>query len=167
MVRLRSFSHWRWLRDGGIAVVLLLALRAYQKRDMPSGEAPSFSGTDLQGMPVSLSDYRGKPLLLHFWATWCGVCKVEQHNVDAVARDFPVLSVASQSGDTDEVAAYVREHGIEPRVVLDQDGVLARRFGVRAYPASFVIDAQGEIRHVEVGYTTEMGLRARLWLSRL
>lgn len=134
---------------------------------MPSGSAPPLEGHDLEGTAVSLADYRGKPVLLHFWATWCGVCKVEQHNIDALTRDLPVLSVASQSGDASEVAAFVREHGIAPRVVVDAESTLARRFGVHAFPATFVIDASGAIRHVEVGYTTELGLRARMWLAKL
>jgi peroxiredoxin len=167
MQRLRAWPHWRWVRDAGIALLLLFGIRTYQQRAMPKGDAPSLAGTDLQGAAVSLEDYRGKPVVLHFFATWCGVCKAEQHNIDAVARDLPVLSVASQSGDETEVLAFVRERGIAPRVVVDEQSVLARRFGVQAFPATFVIDGDGRIRHVEVGYTTELGLRARVWLAGL
>jgi hypothetical protein len=77
------------------------------------------------------------------------------------------LSVASQSGGAEAVAAYVREHAFAARVVIDDESTLARRFGVHAFPATFVIDERGEIRHVEVGYTTELGLRARMWLAGL
>jgi peroxiredoxin len=167
MQRLRAWRHWRWLRDLALVLVFVLGVRAYQQRDMPNGPAPALAGNDLHGEPVSLADYRGKPVLLHFWATWCGVCKAEQHNIDAVARDLPVLSVASQSGGASEIAAFVREREVAPRVVVDEESVLARRFGVHAFPATFVIDADGEIRHAEVGYTTELGLRARMWLAGL
>jgi len=163
----REWRHWRWLRDGGLAVLLLLGIRVYQKRDMPKGTAPALAGTDLHGETVSLADYRGKPVLLHFWATWCAVCKAEQHNIDAVTHDLPVLSVASHSGSAGEIAAFVGERGIAQRVIVDEEGALAHRFGVHAYPATFVIDGQGEIRHIEVGYTTELGLRARAWLAGL
>jgi len=162
-----SRKNWRWLRDGALVALLFFGIRAYQQRHMPKGMAPSLDGPDLGGEMASLADYRGKPVLLHFWATWCGVCKVEQHNIDAVSRDLPVLSVASQSGGAGEIAAYVRERGISPRVIVDEQSVLASRFGVHAFPASFVIDGDGEIRHVEVGYTTELGLRARMWLAGL
>src|SRR5262245_45872096 len=132
MQRWREWRHWRWLRDGGLALLLLLGIRAYQRRDMPSGKAPSIAGIDLKGEAVSLADYRGKPMLVHFWATWCGVCKAEQHNINAVTHDLPTLSIASHSRTASEVAAFVDEHGIAQRVVVDEQGVLASRFGVHA-----------------------------------
>jgi peroxiredoxin len=167
MQRLFAWRYWRWLRDGGLALLVFLGIRTYQQRNMPKGDAPALAGTDLDGNAVSLAGYRGKPVLLHFWATWCSVCKVEQSNIDSIARDLPVLSVATQSGGAPEIAGFVREHGVAPRVVVDEGGELASRFGVHSFPASFVIDADGEIRHIEVGYTTEIGLRARMWLARL
>jgi peroxiredoxin len=153
------------LRDLAVIAAIVLVVRAYQQRNLPSGPAPALAGADLDGAAVALEDYRGKPVVLHFWATWCGVCKAEQHNLDAIAGDLPVLSVASRSGDAAEVAAYVREHEVAPRVVSDPKGTLAQRFGVSAFPTTFIVDASGEIEHAEVGYTTELGLRARMWLA--
>jgi len=164
---IRAFKHWRLVGEIALVLSVVLGLRAYQQRNLPSGPAPALAGVTLDGAPVSLEDYRGKPVLLHFWATWCGVCRAEQGNLDSVASDLPVLTVATQSGTPDEVAAYVREHGVKPRVVLDEDGALAKRFGVSVYPTAFVLDAEGDVRHIEVGYTTELGLRARMWLASL
>ena len=167
MQRLRAWRHWRLLREVVIVLVIFFAVRAYQQRNTVSGQAPAIGGRTLDGAEVALADYRGKPVLVHFWATWCGVCRATQSNFDSVARDYPVLSIASQSGSAAQVAAYVEQRGIAPGVVVDESSALAKRFGVSAYPTSFVLDAQGEIRHVEVGYTTELGLRARLWLASL
>jgi thiol-disulfide isomerase/thioredoxin len=164
---MRAWRYWPWLRDGGLALLLLLGVRAYQQRDIARGAAPPLVGSDLSGRRLSLESYRGKPVLVHFWATWCRVCKAEQSNIDAVARELPVVSVASESGAASDVAAYVHAHAIAQPVILDRDGMLTKRFGVRAFPTTFVIDAAGRIRHVEVGYTTELGLRLRMWLARL
>jgi thiol-disulfide isomerase/thioredoxin len=167
MRRLRAWKYWPWLRDLVLIALVVIGIRVYQQRSLPSGAAPELAGRDLSGAAAALSDYRGKPVLLHFWATWCGVCKAEQSSLDAVSRDLPVLTVASQSGSAAEVGAFVREHGVEPRVIVDASSALARRFGVTMYPTTFVIDAAGEIRHVEVGYTTELGMRARMWFAAL
>jgi thiol-disulfide isomerase/thioredoxin len=159
-------KYWVWLRDVGVVLAAVLAIRAYQQRNLPSGSAPSFEVLDLADKPAALADYRGKPLVVHFWATWCGVCRAEQGSLDAIAREHAVLSIASQSGGAREVAAYVAEHGVETRVLVDASSALAKRYGVTAYPTTFVLDPEGNIRFREVGYTTELGLRARLWLAK-
>ncbi len=68
-----------------------------------------------------------------------------------------------QSGNAAEVSQYLLEHSLHFPVIIDEEGDLARRYGVVGVPASFVIDGLGDIRFSEVGYTTGMGLRVRLW----
>ena len=162
---LRTWKYWPWLRDLGLVLLLVAAFRLYQHRNLASGPAPTLVASDVEGVDRSLASYRGAPLLLHFWATWCGTCRMEQPNIDALAGDLPVLSVASRSGSAQRVAAYARANAVVPSVIADPDGSLARRFGVGAFPTSFVLDEQGRIRHAEVGYSTELGLRVRMWLA--
>jgi peroxiredoxin len=166
-MRWRQWLRWPWLREVVLALILFFGIRAYQRRGMPSGPAPSLAGVDLRGETVSLADYRGKPVLLHFGATWCGVCKAEQHNIDALMRDLPVLNVESLSGSASDIATIMGEGGPLRHVIVDEQGTIAHRFGVRAYPTTFVVDGQGLIRYVEVGYTTEIGMRLRMWLAAL
>lgn len=149
----------------GLVVLVFLGVRAWQTRDAPSGPAPALAATTIAGEEVSLTSDR--PVLVHFWATWCGVCQAEEDNVDAVSEGHRVISVASQSGSPAAVAAYVRAHGLSFPVINDPTGAIAHRWGVHAFPTSFVIDPDGAIRHVEVGYTSTVGLRARLWLAGL
>src|SRR5689334_24674568 len=106
---LRSSRFAPWLRDIGLMVLLLAGIRLYQQRNIPRGAAPELAGIDLSGDPLSLEDYRGRPVLLHFWATWCGVCRMEQANIAALAHDLPVVTVATHSGGAQAIAAYLRD----------------------------------------------------------
>jgi thiol-disulfide isomerase/thioredoxin len=105
-------------------------------------------------------------VLVHFWASWCPVCRAEQSSIAAIAQDNQnVITIAMQSGTPEQVAAYMREQGIAFPVLNDPDGHIARAWGVHAVPVSFIIAPDGEIRFVEVGYTTQIGLRLRMWLA--
>jgi len=146
---------------------LYFALRTWMQREMLSGPAPETAATTLNGQSISLRQYRGEPLLLHFWASWCKICQFEQGAIDAVNKDWPVLTVAMQSGDKKEVAAFLADRGLEWETLVDESGALAKRYGVAGVPASFVIDGKGQIRFREMGYTTNWGLRVRLWLAKL
>jgi thiol-disulfide isomerase/thioredoxin len=160
----------RWLRRAAEALVLLvliLGIRAWQQSGTASGPAPALAGELLDGKPVALAVFAGRPVLVHFWATWCPICRAEQGSIDALARDVPVITVAMQSGSRAEVIQFLRKEDLSFPVLNDPDGVLAARWGVRAVPASFIVDGAGQIRYVEVGYTTGIGLRLRLWLAGL
>ncbi|MGD8644848.1 MAG: protein disulfide oxidoreductase [Chromatiales bacterium] len=162
-----SLARRRWLLV--LQLVLFLAVflgaRAWTQRDMVAGEAPPIDTVLLDGRPVSLQAYRGRPVLVHFWATWCKVCRLEQAAIQAIAEDWPVLTIALQSGDAMTVQRYLSEHSLSWDTIADPDGALAARYGVRGVPSSFVVGPDGGIRYREVGFTTPWGLRARLWLA--
>ncbi len=153
----------RWLIEACLIVTILFSVNWYRTRNAASGTAPIVDGRLLNGSPVLLQSYRGRPLLVHFWATWCPICRAEQSTIKSLSEDHQVLTIAMQSGSAKELSEYMRRHQLAYPVVNDQGGSIARRFGVTGVPASFVIDRNGKIRFVEVGYTTELGLRVRLW----
>jgi thiol-disulfide isomerase/thioredoxin len=160
----------RWLRRAGEVVLLLaliLAVRAWQQSGVASGPAPALTGTLLDGKPATLKAFAGRPVLVHFWATWCPICRAEQGSIDDLARRIPVITVAMQSGERNAVAEYLRKEALSFPVLNDPDAAIARQWGVRAVPASFIVDGAGQIRYVEVGYTTGVGLRLRWWLAGL
>ena len=153
----------RWLLQAAVLTGVLLALHAYQTRGLTEGTAPELQGRLLDGTPVSLHALRGRPVLLHFWATWCPVCALQQTAIHRIARDHTVLTVALDSAPEHYLREWMRDKRVSYPVMRDADGALAGGFGVRGVPTSVVIDARGEIRFLEVGYTTEAGLRMRLW----
>lgn len=153
------------LLELGVFLLLLLALEAWLTRDAVSGKAPPFSAQTVQGEAFALRKLQGQPSLIHFWASWCPVCELEQGSIDDIAEDVSFISVAMQSGTPREVLAYLDEQGVDYPVVNDPDGLLAKRYGVSGVPASFILDAEGEVRFVTRGYTSGPGLRLRLWLA--
>lgn len=155
----------RFLWQALALLALMLVVGFWQVRDLASGEAPPLSGTGLQGESLDLAQWRGRPAVVYFWATWCPVCELEQGTIATVASEHAVLTIAMQSGSTHEVAAHMHENGLKFPVINDPDGVLAARYGVRAVPTTFVVDTEGRIWFREVGYTTGWGLRLRLWLA--
>lgn len=147
-------------------IVVVAGIRTWQQRDMISGTAPALRGATLTGQTYILPAHPAQPVLVHFWGTWCPICRTEQSSIAAIAHDHPnIITVAMQSGRSEEVARYMREQGIDFPVVNDADGAISNAWGVHAVPASFIIAPDGKIHFVEVGYTTGLGLRLRLWLA--
>lgn len=156
---------WRWVRDLSLLLLVFLAIQWWQTRDALSGPAPAMAGQLLSGETISLDEYRGRAVLVHFWATWCPVCRLEAGAIDAVADHWPVITLATSSGDAEEILAYLAEEQLNFPVLLDERGDVARAWGIRGVPTSFILDGDGLIRSVQVGYSTSLGLRARLWLA--
>ena len=159
----------KWARRALMAVMLLimfLGVRAWQQRVLVQGTAPSLSASALSGDYLVLGVGR-KPTLVYFWASWCGVCRLKEGSVESIARDHKVISVALTSGDDAEVRRYLAGRGLKLPVINDPDGKISNQWGVRATPTSFIVDARNRIRFREVGFSTEWGLRFRLWLAGL
>lgn len=155
---------FRYLFEVLLMIVIIFGIRAWQQKDLMTGEAPSFQSVMMNGETVNLEDYRGKPFILHFWASWCAFCKIEEGSMTEIQKDWPFLSVAYQSGDKLEVQKHMKERDLEGwPTIIDKDSRLGDLFGVKGVPTSYIIDAKGNIRFAEVGLTSGWGLRARLW----
>jgi len=149
-----------------LIIIIYMLLKTWMQRSMIEGDAPEITAQLLDGTPVSLQSHRGKPVLLHFWASWCGICKMEQDSIESINKDYRVISVALKSGKPAEVQQYMQNHKLAFATINDPDGAISATYGVGAVPASFVLDPKGSIKFKETGYTTEWGLRFRLWLAR-
>lgn len=163
--RARWSGYLAWL---ALALVIVAGLRWWQQRELVAGAAPALAAETLGGGGVELTGAAASgPILVYFWASWCPVCRLEQGAIDTLARERAVITVAMQSGDDGAVRRYLAEHGLRMPVINDPQGALAAQWGVRATPTLFVVDRHGVIRFREVGYTTEAGLRLRLWWAGL
>lgn len=123
-----------------------------------SSPAPAFDLQTPQGTKVSLSDQRGRPVLVNFWATWCGPCLLEmpliQKYQDRYPDKFRVLAVNDDEASAD-VQAYIAKLGLSFTVLLDPGGKVTDLYRVRAFPSSYFIDSDGVIRFVHLGTLNE------------
>ncbi len=157
------FKRWqRRLLEAALILGVIFGAQYWQTRGLPEGIAPPLVGvlTDGQTIKVGAGD---TATLVAFWATWCPVCKAEEGNIVAVAKDHRVIPVAMQSGDAATVLKHLKERGIDLPQLIDADGRHALNWRVRGVPTHFVVDANGVIRFRVVGYATTWGLKARLW----
>ena len=114
--------------------------------------APEFTLQDSSGKTVRLADYRGKVVLLDFWATWCHGCKLEipwfsEFEKSYGARGLAVVGVAMDDGGWKVVKPFLAETRVPYRMVLGDDG-LAKRYGIGSLPDTFLIDRQGRVAAV-------------------
>ena len=149
-------------------LIIFTAILAWKQRNMVKGEAPDFQAMQINGKPAQLSSYRGKPLLLHFWASWCPICKFEEGSISKLVSNsnLQILTIAFQSGSTSEVKEFMMQRNLSSwPVIVDQEGVLAKKYGVTGVPATFFIDANGQIHSKTMGLTSLWGMKIRLWLA--
>ncbi|QOP46178.1 redoxin domain-containing protein [Sulfurimonas paralvinellae] len=132
-----------------------------------------YKAQSLSNRPLNIQSFRlinntlakvdkNRPIVIHFWATWCPTCKLEAANINLLSRHYQIITIAANSGDDDTIKKYLNEHGYSYRVVNDKDGTLSKRFKIVGYPTTFIYDNKGNLVFKEVGYTSALGLWLRL-----
>lgn len=164
----KAKNNWvSWLIYIALFFIVVQSVNWWKTRDTLTGNLSELSGELIDGSTFKIAEYSGKPVLFHFWATWCPICDLEKNSIESISHDYPTISIASWSEGKANVDTYMKENKLTFPVMLDNDGELAQSFGLQGVPASFILSPNGEIKFVETGYTTELGLRIRLWLSTL
>jgi len=104
-----------------------------------------------------------RPILIHFWATWCPTCKLEASNIEMISKHYDVITIAVNSGSNREIQKYLDENGFSFKVVNDKNSIYASEFKIAVYPTTFIYDKNRDLVFSEVGYTSTIGLYFRMW----
>jgi len=117
--------------------------------------APDFDLKDPQGHPQRLADYRGRPVILNFWATWCPPCLEEMPSMqrahEAVAPEGIAVVAVNVGEDRDTIAAFLKQAPVDFAVPMDTDTKVAQRYHTKGLPTTYVIDAQGRLAYRATG----------------
>jgi len=134
--------------------------------------APPFTLEGVEGGATHLEAYRGKVVLLHFWATWCDPCREEMPDLEALwqqvkGSDIAIIAVAGDRGKIGKVGAFCKKHGITFKVLHDPAGRVRRLYEVTALPTSYLIGSDGKISGKVLGARQWSGESAKKLFDHL
>jgi thiol-disulfide isomerase/thioredoxin len=169
-------------RDGLVALGAWAALAAKGARAQPSPghqisdwpratPTPAFETLNLQGQALRLADFKGRAVLLNFWASWCEPCRAEMPTLTALPEVYGPERLAVIALNFKEapqrVAQFVASTAFSAPVGLDPQGAIARAWGVKIFPSTLLIDRQGRARQRVVGEVDWTSAPALAWVDRL
>jgi len=132
---------------------------------------PGLTLADLDGRALDPASWKGKVLLVNFWATWCGPCREEMPAMQALGRELAdrglVVLAVNYEESPDRVRRFLRDAGLSLPVLLDAEGAVARQYRVTALPASFFVDRRGTLVGSVLGIRDWRGSAARRYVDEL
>jgi cytochrome c biogenesis protein CcmG, thiol:disulfide interchange protein DsbE len=144
--------------------------RSSQNETLEIGRpAPAFKLPDLNGRQVSLDQLKGKVVLIDFWATWCGPCRMSMPLLENLQKEYPdalVLLAINLQESRDEVQDFVRLQNLHSVVLLDQQGDVGSLYGAEGIPMQVLIDKTGIVRYI-TGFNSSMAKRLRAEIEKL
>jgi peroxiredoxin len=154
-----------------VALVLALPAAAQPLKEWKGGSPPELALDDIQGRTHRLADYRGRVVLVNFWATWCAPCREEMPSMEALragleGRPFVVLAVNVGEGAR-AARAFGDRMALGFPILLDRDTRTTKNWGARILPASFVLGPDGTIRYSHLGALDWNAAEVRTAIERL
>lgn len=160
-----------WAKLNAIFLYLLVVFAiswgvdTWRAQDIAGDGALALLATSVQGEKIDLMVMReDKPVLVYFWATWCGACRFVSPSVNFISGSHDVVSIALNSGSNKRLDQYLAAKDYHFTVVNDPEGKISRDWGVSVTPTILVIN-KGKITSVTTGFTSPIGIWARLWLA--
>ncbi|MDX4035010.1 protein disulfide oxidoreductase [Aliarcobacter skirrowii] len=144
-------------------IVVINLVSYYKSLDLNKNRLEIRSFELLDGTNYEIE--KDKPLLIHFWATWCPICALEEQNIETISKDYQVITIATQSGSSEEIKEYLEKNNLSFKVVNDNLATLSQKFNIKAFPTTFIYDKNQNLKFSEVGYSSTFGLKLRLWWS--
>ncbi|MCK9492507.1 MAG: redoxin domain-containing protein [Sulfurimonas sp.] len=146
-----------------IMTVIANVISFYKSMDLNKQKLQEMSVTLLD--KTSYTHPKDKPILIHFWATWCPTCKLEASNIQSISKDYEVLTIAVNSGSNEEIKEYMSKNSFDFKVYSDESVFFAKEFKIAAYPTTFIYDKDKNLIFSEVGFTSTLGLYFRMWIA--
>jgi thiol-disulfide isomerase/thioredoxin len=149
----------------GLSVILLSNCSPPPTKAEIGRPAPNFTLEDLDGRAVSPDQYKGKIVMLEFWATWCGPCRITMPMLEMIQKEYSdimVLLSINLMEPEDIVRNYVLEQDINSIILLDEQGSVGMKYGAEAIPLQVLLDKKGIVRYIKLGLTPPSRIRAEI-----
>ncbi len=159
----------KWILEAIVFISFIVIFTLYQQKDLlatdGSVQVNEFKLKNLNDEALLVPLPKGQKSLVYFFAPWCGVCRHSMPNLEAIHKDGEktanIIAIALAYQSNEEVKQFVNQVGLTFPVYLG-DKNIKNDFKIQAFPTYYVVDESGKIEYTSMGYSTEMGLRARL-----
>jgi thiol-disulfide isomerase/thioredoxin len=150
----------RVVHANAVAANRAIVTKAATQNDVNIGNrigftAPDFTLPTVDGREINLSDYRGRPVILNFWASWCGPCRYEVPAFKAFYERYPeeevVIIAVNTQDDPDSARGYAIADKLKFVIPVDPRGVVAGLYNVRGLPTTYIINEKGVIKSIKIG----------------